>query len=66
MNDKIKTYWIARDQDGQVSIFASKPERNKVGQWVSSDRKYYGTLPCFIVPKLKWENEPIQVEIKEI
>jgi len=59
--------FIARDEDGQLVAFESKPKRSdkrgKFGNWISTDRKHYGTIPTWFAPYLKWEDEPIEAKV---
>ena len=65
--------WIARDWDGGLFSYKEKPRRQEVDRmWLDSpvyqDYKYDG-IGCLeqldnkLYPDLKWEDEPIEVEI---
>jgi hypothetical protein len=58
-----KVIWIARDKSGMLLAFRNKPKRSGEN-WLSSDRKYYGTIPVWFASGLTWENEPVRVEMK--
>lgn len=70
--------WVARNKNGIIWIFTEKPIRFETdGSWVSrvipkttycsvSYHTKIGELNKKQFPELKWEDEPIQVELKEI
>jgi len=69
--EKVKG-WIARDDDGTLAIHYEKPRRvcyqngNIMPDgtpWVWENEAGYGLLPVKIFPDLKWEDEPIEVEL---
>lgn len=54
--------WVARDKEGDLYVFRERPERTKDA--------WYGTAVLFICernnpyfPSLRWEDEPIEVEL---
>lgn len=54
--------WIARDKDGRVYLFSSKPERIRThfgdfysDKWEIDERLF---------PEVTWENSPIEVVLK--
>ena len=56
--------WIARDKDGGLHLFSSKPERIRThfgdfytDKWEIDENLY---------PEVTWKNSPQQVEIKLI
>lgn len=57
--------WMARDEDGALYVFASKPQRAKgiykEDIWDNGDAAL--PLPKSIFLDLKWEDEPIEVEL---
>ncbi len=68
MNEEIIKGWVARDRiEGEISdlyIGQNKPRRigeEPFGMWV--DFGEFMALPHEIFPDLKWEDEPIEVEI---
>lgn len=58
--------WVARDEDGALYVFASRPQRAKgiykEDIWDNGDAAL--PLPKSIFPDLKWEDEPIEVELE--
>jgi len=69
--EKVKG-WVARDDDGTLAIHYEKPRRvcyyngNIVPDgtpWVWENEAGYGLLPVKIFPDLKWEDEPLEVEL---
>lgn len=66
--------WVARDKDWALALFTHKPKRNYTGQWqpityeeVPDDD--FTTIDWMelnpnLFPDLKWEDEPIEVELK--
>lgn len=69
--EKIKG-WVARDDDGTLAIHYEKPRRvcyynNEIVSdgtpWVWENEAGYGLLPVKIFPDLKWEDEPLEVEL---
>jgi len=63
--------WIARDKDGQLTLFTNKPHRctdvgwdNESWDVVSMD-EFTDTmiLNPNLFPNLTWEDEPIEVEL---
>lgn len=53
-------YWVARDADGEIAFFKEKPERSEY-LW---EAKWLCCIRCEMFPDIKWENEPIEVEIR--
>lgn len=69
--EKVKG-WVARDDDGTLAIHYEKPRRvcyynNEIvldgTPWVWENEAGYGLLPVKIFPDLKWEDEPLEVEL---
>lgn len=61
--DKVKIKgWVARDKDGQISCYCDKPYRSHYC-WYSFPRYEVWILPDELYPDLKWEDEPIEVEL---
>ena len=53
--------WVARDQDGLLTLFDSEPKRFPVDEsWIGCG---FTDLPKDLFPDLKWEDEPIEVEL---
>lgn len=69
--------WIARDKDGQLHCFYYKPYRVNNSLWTCDVPGveaswhhwemivgYWMKLDDLLFPNLKWEDEPIEVELK--
>ena len=56
--------WVARDEDGQISLHFIKPSRTRTStrycRWFSMNAQAI-TRKSF--PNLKWEDEPIEIEL---
>ena len=71
--ENIEKVWVARDWDGGLFSYKEKPWRQEVDRmWLDSpiyqDYKYdgigcLGQLDNKLYPDLKWEDEPIEVEL---
>ena len=57
--------WIARDEDQSLWLFEFKPFR-KNHVWHSTDSDFMKLSDFTLFPNLKWEDEPIEVEITRI
>lgn len=58
--------WIARDKDDSLWLFNEKPVRNEEeSYWTisSPNHEAVGTLRYTMFPELKWEDEPIEVDL---
>lgn len=57
--------WVARDKDGSLWLYTSKPNRQcKVYRWTSENVLFTSMRLCEdIFPSLKWDNEPVEVKI---
>lgn len=56
------TGWVARDRDGEICIYKDYPEKDSKGQfWLASG---YMPLDQKSFPDLKWEDEPVEVEVE--
>lgn len=65
--------WVARDKDGELYLYSDKPERYNTdepfwgipkSQTIEKDNEFRAfILPSVLFPDLKWENEPIEVEL---
>lgn len=57
--------YVARDQDAGLFFYPHKPTRKArgIGYWAnqSTDKDYL--IPTEMFPNLKWEDEPIKVEL---
>lgn len=53
--------WVARNQDGTLKLFDSMPKRGEpYSEWVNA---WCLKLNNDLFPELKWEDEPIEVNI---
>lgn len=56
--------WIARDKDSELYMYEEKPTRHcSANIWVSTVEDEVA-MPRHLFPELKWEDEPIEVEIR--
>lgn len=63
ISKSICNMWIARDKDGTLVLFKVKPVRCK-DKWVSFGVNWENfTIDESLFPELKWEDEPIEVEL---
>lgn len=56
--------WVARDKDGDLKFFANKPIRNE-DYWAEHPLGEFCRINDWLFPELKWEDEPIEVNICE-
>lgn len=54
--------WVARDKDGTLIMFHEKPIR-RIDYWGPSDDNEVFTITEGLFPNLKWEDEPLEVEL---
>lgn len=59
--------WVARDKDGCLNLFSSKPVKEKDVDWweladIENDEEFMELNPE-LFPDLRWEDEPIEVEL---
>lgn len=60
--------YVARDMDGELAIFTAKPVRQKTAWWTKGTRAILtwwkpgcGWADPF--PEIKWESDPVKVDI---
>lgn len=71
VEEATQSMWIARDKDGQLSLFTNKPHRCKAVGWNNEswdDCSMDEFTDAMILnpklfPDLTWNNEPIEVEL---
>lgn len=64
MEKKTCKLWVARDKSGELFAYDSKPKRESyLGFWYS-DLNCMGKVSKDLFPELKWEDEPIEVELR--
>lgn len=60
-----KIMWVARDAWGYLKGFMELPSRFvEDGEWYSPEDDF--NLPKILFPNLKWEDEPLEVELVEV
>lgn len=52
--------WVARDKNGDLYLYQDKPIR--IEAIFGSQYLYFG-IPNILFPELKWEDDPIEIEI---
>lgn len=59
------SYWLAIDKEEQefITIYKEKPERGNSGLWKGNS---CGLLDKKEFPELTWENDPVEIEIKQL
>ena len=63
MENKYKL-WVARDKRGVLFLYKTKPILNfELGMWFT-DSDCMGTILKSLHPELKWDDEPIEVELR--
>ena len=60
-SQKMNSIWIARDIDGCLNAFESKPERYMGLCWFADDGRPSCKMPRSWFPDLKWEDGPIEL-----
>lgn len=62
--------WVARDEDGMLNVFQSKPSPNKFEygdktfhRWDDFETEGRIELPETMFPEITWESEPFKVEL---
>ena len=59
--------WIARDKDGALHFFTSKPEEENFCQYLPATRgEMYYWFDDELFPEVTFENSPQEVELKLI
>lgn len=65
MENKYKL-WVARDKSGELFAYDSKPKLEcYLGFWYS-DLNCMGSISDNFLPKLKWKDDPIEVELRPL
>lgn len=59
-----KRFWIARDEDGILCLYESKPYLDMDNEWSSHDN--YFVIDKSQFPEVSFENSPQEVELKLI
>ena len=63
MENKYK-FWVAREKRGGLFLYETKPILDyDFGIWFT-DSDCTGTISKNLFPELKWEDEPIEVELR--
>lgn len=64
MENETCKLWVAKDKIGKLFAYYSKPKREcYLGFWYS-DLNCVGSISGNLFPELKWEDEPIEVELR--
>ena len=64
MENKYK-FWVARDKDGNLFAYNDKPTRcDNQKEWF--EEKFLFSMENSFFPELKWEDEPIEVELRPL
>ena len=60
--------WIARDENGSLTLFKKKPEKSEEdGEWsVFELHVKYWELDEDLFPEVKWDDEPRELVLKPI
>ena len=62
MENKYK-FWVARDKNGFLFSYEDKPKRcDNKKEWFAE--KFLSSMENSYFPELKWEDEPIEVELR--
>lgn len=63
--EKSTRMWVARDKDGMLFLYESKPKKNKPSDTFWSSDDLMMRLDCELFPNVKWEDkEPTRVVIR--
>lgn len=54
--------WAARDKDGSLCLFEYEPNRHSAMRYWESENNYVN-IDNELLPELRWEDEPVIVEI---
>lgn len=56
--------WVARDKDGHLFLWDRQPERGGT-LWIVKNTvlQHWFEIDASLFPDLKWEDEPIEIEI---
>lgn len=59
----MNSIWIARDKDGSLNLFESKPVRDVcgIGIWFTSNGKSSASIQNYLYPEVTWENSPLEL-----
>lgn len=60
--------WVARDKDGELVLYKGRPVRGSLDKdkWVSFGSTWENfTIDESLFPSLKWEDEPLEVDLVE-
>ena len=57
--------WIARNKDGKITLYDSKPYLDKdIGKWRGNQFGYRcWSMPSFIYPEVTFENSPKKLKL---
>ena len=59
----MNSIWIARDKDGSLNLFESKPSRDVcgIGVWFANSGTTSASIQNYLYPEVTWENSPIEL-----
>jgi hypothetical protein len=57
--------YLTRDRDGKLFLHKKTPYRSNQ-EWLSCDAESCGFVLKNLFPNLKWEDEPLEVELMEV
>ena len=73
--DDMNDMWVARNKNGELNFFVNEPYRYVFGEYTNHEKHVWlcdeynvchTPLPESMFPELRWEDEPIKVEVKKI
>lgn len=57
--------WVARDKNGELNLYKTKPFRNhREGFWEVDDLENMILLPPDLLTEIKWEEGPDEITLK--
>lgn len=62
----MKELWLARDEDGEIYLYITKPFKNLLGhQWTLAET--FSSMPTDWFPEVQWsDEEPTKVKLEII
>jgi len=55
--------WLAKDLNGTLTVFENKPERS-TEMWIVESGPYFGIPKYAVDINIKFDDEPVEIEIK--
>lgn len=57
--------WVARDKNGELNLYKTKPFRNHREEfWEVDDLENMILLPSDLLPEIRWEEGPDEITLK--